>query len=188
MLGGSGVQALILICPPYPFWLKPTPIRFEGWADPAGSGFASGERCACASAGPMGPFRRAAPGCRRLLAGPRRRAVRAAWAAAAEGRLCRLVCPLTASRVCEEVPAGAGALRSRAVAPEVGLRRVGTGLPARCRRSPGWVPAASGRFADAGSCSVVSGFSRASRRRAGAPCRRSRVRAGSSLSTERARR
>jgi len=23
------VQALILICPPYPFWLKPTPIRFH---------------------------------------------------------------------------------------------------------------------------------------------------------------
>jgi len=35
--------------------------------------------------------------------------------------------------------------------PEVGVRRVGTGLPARCRRVPGRDPAASRRFADAGS-------------------------------------
>jgi len=45
-----------------------------------------------------------------------------------------------------------GELLSHAIAPEVGDRRVGTCLPARHRRVPGWDPAAPGRFADAGSC------------------------------------
>jgi len=74
---------------------------------------------------------------------------RATWrlASAPEG-----IAGRAADRMRTEVPAAAGELRSRAVAPEVGLRRVGTGLPARCRRFPGWAPAASCRFADAGSC------------------------------------
>jgi len=42
-------------------------------------------------------------------------------------------------------------LLSRAVAPEAGLWRGGTCLPAQCRRCPGGAPAESCRFADAGS-------------------------------------
>jgi len=47
--------------------------------------------------------------------------------------------------------AAAVAVGPAAAEPEVGVRRVGTGLPARCRRVPGWDPAAPRRFADAGS-------------------------------------
>jgi len=44
-------------------WLKPTPISLvKGWADPAGSFFASGERRACARAGPWGRSGERRPG------------------------------------------------------------------------------------------------------------------------------
>jgi len=49
---------------------------------------------------------------------------------------------------------------------EVDDRRVGTCLPARRRRVPGWDPAAPGRFADAGSSSCERCGTRALRRTA----------------------
>jgi len=60
-------------------------------------------------------------------------------------------CGAMLSRHASEGPAAAGELRCRAVAPEAGLWRVGTCLPALCRRCPGGVPAEPCRFAGAGS-------------------------------------
>jgi len=92
----------------------------------------------------------AAVGVRRRSQQPQQalRLLPASWrlASAPEGVACGV-----ATRLCPEGPVAAGELRRRAVALEAGLRRVGTCLPARHRRCPGWAPAASCRFADAGS-------------------------------------
>ena len=75
-----------------------------------------------------------------------------------------------AIRLCAAGPAAAGELRGRAVAPEAGLWRVGTCLPAQCRRCPGGAPAGSCRFADAGSSLVARCFCGTRAGCTGAPC------------------